>query len=313
VQLALPGQHGPVDLNTIDQFVRSPPALDRQLDRVKARVEIDVLRVGYGGRLSVAEVPLNPRIERERFRGLVDELHPDQRDFVVRQGHVAGDADQEVGHEPGALRGDDPRLDARDRTTAKHLARYGLRCRLGVLGRDLPRRNHQRLRPTGGVIVFELVGAGRELDVFARAAYRPTLRTVTPRGLDHEIPVDQQEAAILTGCQEAVHPGGGDVQVAGVVAQERLRLQRERIERVVDVCHVIRAERFGRLKRAADRFQAVEIALTVLASFEHQPRGVRPSRHLLLVGGIAAVVDLVVPLGAPLLKGQPAVVAGTKL
>ena len=272
-----------------------------------------MLRVGDGGGLSVAEVPFDLRIERERFRRFVEELHPDQRQFVVRQGHVAGDADQKVGHEPDAPGGDDPRFHARDRTAEKHLARYGLGGRLGVLGRDLPRRDHHRLRPTGGVIVFELVGAGREPDVFARAAHRPTLRTVAPRGRDHELSVDQQEAAILTGGQKAVHPGGRDVQVAGVVAQKGSRLQRERIERVVDVCHVIRAERFGRLKRAADRFQAVEIALPVLASFEQQPRGVRPRRHLLLVGRIAAVVDLVLPLGTPPLEGQPAVVAGTKL
>ena len=281
--LILRGQQRPVDLDAVGDLDVSARALGRKPHRVETRPEIDVVHLRPFARLAVAEIPRDLRLERQvRRRGVLEE-DADQRLGLVGQRHVAGNLESEVGQRLGALghrRAD--RCQAH-RARAKHLA--GNRRRRGLLrrGRDFPGRHHHRLGSGGHVEVLELVRPGRKLDVFAAAGLG---LMHDPLARDDLLAVDQQKTGVPTGSQEPVGARGWDVQRSAVAAEERLRLRRERIARVVDGVDIAGADRLGLVERLAQVLGRVEQTILVLARLQQQAVLCGPRRHGAAEGGL---------------------------
>ena len=172
-----------VDVDPIGRFDRLAAAADREFHRVQTRPQVDVIDLGPAARLPVAEIPLKLPLHRKRFRRVVAEQHADQRHVVVGQRHLADDLDDEIGHIAGrSATTRCPPPNGRRAASEKPRAGSASGASGSAIGRiDLPEGGHDGVGARGGMIVFELVQAGRKPNVVPAAGPRLPHRAVIAR------------------------------------------------------------------------------------------------------------------------------------
>ena len=269
-----------------------------------------MIDVGQIAGLPVAEVPADFRSVRgDGFRRKVAELHAHQRHVVVRQRHVAGHLGQKVRRLSADPQSDPPGGQAADQMRVKNLRRNLPRpLRLFLRRIDLPRDGHHGVRSGGGMVILELVLAGRELNVVPAAAGGAASGTVAAGGRGHRLAVDQQKAAIPAGYEESISARLAQMQVTAVAAEKRFPLEAARIGGVEHAFDVVGADRFGGPKRLAHRFETPQVATAKLSCLQQQSIAAGPRRRF-VAGRIAAVKNVVGRLTFDRLEGQPAEVA----